>query len=134
MALAIVTIAGRTYRMGCDEGQEKRLEELAAIVDKKIASMRENFGEIGDQRIIVMAALQIADEVADARARVDGLESEIAALRQQIDASKRRDAAIEARLEQTFGDTAARLEQLARDLSRSSREPDAALPGLAGDL
>jgi cell division protein ZapA len=134
MALAIVTIAGRTYRMGCDEGQEKRLEELAAIVDAKIAEMRENFGEIGDQRIVVMAALQIADEVADARGRIAALETQVAALRAQNDESRRRDAAVEARLEQTFGNAAARLEQLARDLSRKEGEKDAALSDLPGKL
>ena len=122
MAQAIVTIAGRTFRLGCDDGQEKRLEELASVVDGKIGAMRKNFGEIGDQRLIVMAALEIADEAADARARVSGLEEQIANLRKEIAGAQRREAAIEARLTQAIGGAAARLERLAGDLTPS--DPD----------
>jgi cell division protein ZapA len=130
MATAIVTIAGRTYRMGCDEGQEKRLEELAALVDGKIAGMKESFGEIGDQRIVVMAALQIADEAADARDRIAALEAELAAARTQVERTQAREGALETRLEQALGDAAARVEQLVKDLSRSEPEEDPALIGL----
>jgi cell division protein ZapA len=127
MAVAIVNIAGRSYRLGCDEGQEKRLEELAASVDVKIAAMRKNFGEIGDQRLVVMAALEIADEAADARAKIGALEAVGASLREEISAGQRRDAAIEARLAKTFGDAAARLERLARQLAGDRGEPDGPL-------
>jgi cell division protein ZapA len=127
MAVAIVNIAGRSYRLGCDEGQEKRLEELAASVDGKIAAMRENVGEIGDQRLVVMAAIEIADEAADARARIAALEAEVAALREDLDASRRRDAAIETRVAQSFEGAATRLERLARQLSGDGGEPDSPL-------
>ena len=63
MAQAVVTIAGRTYRMNCDEGEEPHIEHLALQVDSKIAELRGAFGEIGDQRIVVMAALTLADEL-----------------------------------------------------------------------
>lgn len=134
MATAIVIIAGRTYRIGCEEGQEKRLEELAALIDGKIAAMKENFGEIGDQRVIVMAALQIADEAADARDRNAGLETEVKSLRAQFEAAAARESALEARLERALGDAASRLEQLARDLSRKDAEEDSAFAGLPGEL
>jgi len=124
MAVAIVTIAGRSYRLGCDEGQEKRLEELAASVDVKIAAMRQSFGEIGDQRLVVMAALDIADQAADARARIAALEEVVASLREEIDAGRRRDAAIEARLAQAFRDAATRLERLAQQLAGDKGESD----------
>ncbi len=67
MAQAVVTIAGRTYRMNCDEGEEAHIELLAKLVDAKIESLRGAFGEIGDQRIVVMAALTIADEFSAAQ-------------------------------------------------------------------
>ncbi|MGA8172440.1 MAG: cell division protein ZapA [Methylocystis sp.] len=127
MAVAIVNIAGRSYRLGCDEGQEKRLEELAASIDGKIAAMRQNFGEIGDQRLVVMAALEIADEAGDASAKIAKLEAEVASLREEIDAARRRDAEIEARLARTFGDAATRLERLARQLAGDGDATDAPL-------
>lgn len=70
MAQAVVTIAGRTYRMNCDEGEEAHIEELARLVDSKIDELRGAFGEIGDQRITVMAALTIADDLAAARKKL----------------------------------------------------------------
>jgi cell division protein ZapA len=124
MAVAIVTIAGRSYRLGCDEGQEKRLEELAASVDGKIAAMRNSVGEIGDQRLIVMAAIEIADEAADARTKIEALEAEVASLREKIEAGERRDAAIEARLAKSFDAAATRLERLAQRLSGDGGEAD----------
>lgn len=71
MAQAVVTIAGRTYRMNCDEGEEAHVEQLARAVDEKINELRGAFGEIGDQRITVMAALTIADELFIARNRLE---------------------------------------------------------------
>jgi cell division protein ZapA len=124
MAVAIVTIAGRTYRMGCEEGEERRLEELAAALDQKVAGMRKNFGEIGDQRMIVMAALETADEAADARSRVNQLQDEIEALRARIDASTERAAALEDKLAQALEEAVGHLERLADDLVKNEAELD----------
>lgn len=122
MAVAIVTVAGRAYRVGCEQGQEQRLEELAAALDEKIAGMRKNFGEIGDQRLIVMAAIEVADEAADAKGRINELQGEIEALRAEIAALRERETALEAHLAQAFEDAAARLERLAEDLARGEAE------------
>ena len=67
MAQVTVSIGGRSYRLACDEGEEEHLESLARQVDAKLESMRGAFGEIGDQRLIVMTVLTIADEFAEAR-------------------------------------------------------------------
>ncbi len=67
MAQVSVTIDGRKYRLSCNEGEEARLEQLAGMVDEKIAELRSAFGEIGDQRLVVMAALTFADQLVEAR-------------------------------------------------------------------
>ncbi|MFZ2108294.1 MAG: cell division protein ZapA [Roseiarcus sp.] len=66
MSQVSVTIDGRKYR-ACNEGEEARLESLADMIDEKIGEMRTAFGEIGDQRLVIMAALTIADNLAEAR-------------------------------------------------------------------
>jgi cell division protein ZapA len=81
MAEVTVTIAGRNYRMACDDGQEPHLTELGDLVDQKIADMRASFGEIGDMRLTVMAAIVIADELAETCSRIAGLEEKIDRLR-----------------------------------------------------
>ena len=61
-AQVTVTIAEKVYRIACDDGQEEHLRRLAAEVDAKIEEMRKAFGEIGDNRLTVMAAITFLDE------------------------------------------------------------------------
>jgi cell division protein ZapA len=81
MAELAVIIDGRVYRVACDDGEEVRLGDLAQLVDAKISALRQRFGEIGDQRLIVMAAITLADEWAEANTRVRELEAEFARLK-----------------------------------------------------
>jgi len=76
-----VTINGRQYRMACEEGQEVRLLKLAENLEARVEQLRGKFGEIGDQRLTVMAALTACDELLDANARIRNLEQEISTLR-----------------------------------------------------
>jgi cell division protein ZapA len=83
-----VMIAGRPYRMACGEGEEEHLQGLARRLDGKIADLRGAFGEIGDQRITVMAALTIADDLAEAEKRIAALRADIAALHDERQAAE----------------------------------------------
>ena len=76
-----VTINGRQYRMACEEGQEVRLLKLAENLETRVESLRGKFGEIGDQRLTVMAALTACDELLDAGTRIRALEQELENLR-----------------------------------------------------
>lgn len=76
-----VTINGRQYRMACEEGQEVRLLKLAEGLEARVEQLRGKFGEIGDQRLTVMAALTVCDELLDAGARIRTLEQELENLR-----------------------------------------------------
>jgi cell division protein ZapA len=66
-----VTVNGRTYRIACDDGQESHIAELATYVDHKVAELVASVGQAGDARLLVMASLVIADELADAYAELD---------------------------------------------------------------
>ena len=81
MAHVNVTIAGRAFRMACGAGEEERLEALAVQVDAKITEMRSAFGEIGDQRLTVMAAITFADDLTEMRKQVATLTDEMAIIR-----------------------------------------------------
>ena len=75
-----VTINGRQYRMACEEGQELRLLKLAEQLESRIQSLRGKFGEIGDARLTVMAALTVCDELLDAGVQIRNLEQEVESL------------------------------------------------------
>ena len=76
-----VSINGRQYRMACEEGQEARLLKLAESMESRVEALRGKFGEIGDARLTVMAALTVCDELLDAQGRIRNLEEELEALR-----------------------------------------------------
>lgn len=117
MPQVTVTIAGQTYRMACAEGEEGHLQGLAASYDARIEEMRGAFGEIGDLRLHVMAAIAQADELHETKRRVAALEEEVAALN-SINASRdERLERIEARLAEGVQMAAERIEDLARSLN-----------------
>ncbi len=117
MPQVTVTIAGHTYRMACNEGEEAHLQGLARLVDEKIERLKETFGEIGDQRITIMAAITVADELAEAKIKVAALEAELAAF--QADASHVQDAsaAWADQLADSLVDAAKRIERIAQGLN-----------------
>jgi cell division protein ZapA len=75
-----VTINGRNYRMACEDGQEDHLMRLAGDIDARIEDLRGNFGEVGDSRLTVMAALTVADELVEAGKKIRRLEEELAGM------------------------------------------------------
>jgi cell division protein ZapA len=112
-----VTIAGNTYRMACAEGEEGHLEGLAAAYDTRIEQMRTSFGEIGDLRLHVMAAIAQADELHETKRRIAALESEVAMLNSVNASRDERLERIEARLAEGVRMAAERIEGLARSLN-----------------
>lgn len=80
MAQVNVTINGRNYRMACEDGQEDHLMRLAGDIDARIENLRGNFGEVGDSRLTVMAALTVADELVEAGKKIRRLEEELAGM------------------------------------------------------
>jgi cell division protein ZapA len=74
MAQVTLTIDGKQFRMACEDGQEAHLESLAAHLEARVRMMRESFGEIGDLRLTVMAALMITDEFFEEKRRSDEIE------------------------------------------------------------
>jgi cell division protein ZapA len=121
MPQVTVTIAGKTYRMACAEGEEGHLEGLAASYDARIAEMRTAFGQVDDLRLHVMAAIAQADELHETKRRVAALEAEVAALN-SINASRdERLERIESRLAEGVQMAAERIEELARSLNAAGQ-------------
>jgi len=107
MAQVTVTIDGKAYRMACEEGQEAHLTDLANRFDRYVGHLKEQFGEIGDLRVTVMAGIMIMDEVAELTRRVGSLEGELESLRGNRDtvlaANARTEEALAGVLEEVAG-------------------------------
>ncbi|GJD81163.1 cell division protein ZapA [Methylobacterium gregans] len=114
-----VTIDGKSYRMACGEGEEAHLTALAEELGQRVAEMRKSFGEIGDMRLQVMAALTIADELAEARRRLAAAEAETTALRAETERLSEARAVESGELAAGVSEAAARIERLVQALAGS---------------
>ena len=118
MTHVMVTINGKAYRMACDEGQENHLISLSEKFDQHVAQLRESFGEIGDQRLTVMAGIMITDEMQELEKRVRSLEADISTLKASRDAALGSIQEIEAEMARRLNKAAEKVEMLAEDLMK----------------
>lgn len=117
MAQVTVTIAGKVYRMACGEGEEERLTGLATAFNDRIAELQRSFGDIGDLRLHVMAALMVADELDEATKRIAALERQVASLKDEIGAGYERSGVMEDQMAQAVVQAAERIERIAKSIS-----------------
>ena len=108
MAQISVDVNGRPYAVGCEDGQEQHLAELAKMFDHQVRQVSQDMGQLGDTRLFLMGALLLADELADTRGRVDSLQAEVARL--QADRVR-----VESRAVTALEGAAKRIEKLASE-------------------
>jgi cell division protein ZapA len=118
MAHVNATIAGRQFRLACEDGQEDHLQALAGDIDARITELRKKFGEIGDTRLTVMAALTIADELAETGRRLRRLEEDLAGLQDARVVAADRAKAASAAVVNAFNSAAERIEGITKKLNQ----------------
>jgi cell division protein ZapA len=119
MAQVTATIAGRQFRLACEDGQEDHLQALAANLDERIDGLRKKFGEIGDTRLTVMAALVVADELSESARKIRRVEEELSALQDARMVSADRAHAASAAVVGAFNSAAERIEGITKKLNQS---------------
>jgi cell division protein ZapA len=107
MAQVTIRINGFTYPVSCEDGQEQHLTEMAAEVDRRITSIKSLGSQTGESRLLVLAALLLADELHDTKTALATKDSTPSATKPEPDGAERR-----ARLRRA----AARAEEIAADL------------------
>jgi cell division protein ZapA len=70
MATVTVEVNGRPYSVGCADGQEDRVRQLARQFDDHVRQIARDVGQVGDLRLFLMAALLVSDELADIRGQL----------------------------------------------------------------
>jgi cell division protein ZapA len=108
-----VDINGRKYRMACEEGQEDHLLELAARFNAHIDKFKDGFGEIGDNRLTVMAGIAVLDELAEAGRRIDKLKQDIEELTRAGEALTSESEDLERRFAKRMNEVARKVEAIA---------------------
>jgi cell division protein ZapA len=122
MGHVTVTINGRQYRMGCEDGEEAHLTHLAEELDHRVMQLREKFGDIGEARLIIMASLMVGDELDDALRRLNQLKEEIAALQDTRAVVSGRSQASQTAIAAALNAAAERIEEVTKSLNESLGE------------
>jgi cell division protein ZapA len=81
MGQVSVILNGRTYRLECGEGEEAHLIELAEYLGTRVEVVKRKFGQVGDDRLILMASLHVMDELWDLKRQMQDMKAAMAEAR-----------------------------------------------------
>lgn len=126
MAKVNLEINGRKYALGCDDGEEERLQRLGEKLDARVRTLADQFGQIGDVRLLVMAGITMTDEMEELRENMDGAaETATADLRRETEDALAAAQKLEATAQKSevsaadaLADAARQIEQLAAKLQQ----------------
>lgn len=118
-----VDINGRKYRMACEEGQEPHLIALADRFNRSIDNLKNAFGEIGDNRLTVMAGIAALDELQESEKRIEALQKEVAELASASQHVAQESQELEARFAKKLSETARKVEAIATAIDETGQAP-----------
>ncbi len=126
MATLTVEIGGREYRLACDDGQEEQLIGLSQEVNERVNILSEQIPLAGEGMLLVLAALTLADELADTRRHMRQLQVDVNQMQRHIEneqfavADQARLMQLEAAMAETLSDVAQRIEVLTKRLEAAA--------------
>ena len=123
MGQVSVTLNGRTYRLECGEGEEAHLIALAEYLSSHVDTMKRKFGQVGDDRLILMASLLVTDELWELRRQMQELKSSLAEARRDRSISDQSAKSVQSDLAQKVSAVADRLERLNERFGSEVKEP-----------
>lgn len=108
-----VEINGRKYRMACEEGQEAHLTGLADQFNERVEMFKGSFGEIGDNRLTVMAGIAVLDEMDELKKTLAEVRTSVIAIEETRDEALKFAAQQEADFTKKLAETARKIEAVA---------------------
>jgi cell division protein ZapA len=129
MAQVNLTVNGRVYKMACEDGEEDHVTELGHRFDEAINELRSVLGEIGDQRLMVMAGILMTDRLGDAEQKLKRAEQDVQSLKDARADTAMRIEGLEQNFAESLSRAASRIERIAerlQGLPEPSREAEQA--------
>jgi cell division protein ZapA len=121
MGQVSVTLNGRTYRLECGEGEETHLIALAEYLGTHVETMKRKFGQVGDDRLILMASLLVTDELWELRRQMQELKTAMAEVRRDRSVADESAKSLQSDVAARVGAVAERLEMLNERFGDSGR-------------
>lgn len=125
MSEVSVEINGRKYRMACEDGQEDHLQYLAGRFNEHVGSFKGDFGEIGDNRLTVMAGIAVMDTLVEAEKRIEALSRELAEVTHAGQSLAKENETLELRFAARMSEAARKIELAAGVIEAASAESEA---------
>lgn len=120
MGKVSLNINGRAYGLGCEAGEEERLTRLGQRLDDRVAKMADQFGQIGDLRLLVMAGITLLDEIEGPGSSVElQIEERLGDMTKKLDVATKARETTEVQAIEGLMTAARRIERLAERLAEA---------------
>lgn len=117
MSTLNIMINGRDYQVACDDGQEQHVKMLASTVDERVRELSQRMGQTGDNTLLVLASLMMADELHDIGKEVSELQKQITQTTESLESGRM--VQMEKAIAGTIHDIATRIEKIAETIEKS---------------
>ena len=77
MANITIKFNGKDFLLSCDDGQEEHLEELSLHLNKKFGELKNNLGNIGENKLLLITSIKIMDEYFETRKKINEKKQEM---------------------------------------------------------
>ena len=104
-----ITIGGRRFRLQCGPGEAGRLQQLARLVDQCASGLIQGQGGIGEEKLLLLSSLVLADRLEEARGELDQLRG----------ATDRKRGVLQDRVALIVATAARRLDAIAAEIERA---------------
>ena len=77
MANVTIKFNGKEFLLSCEDGQEEHLEELLIQINQKFNSLKNDLGNLGENKLLLITAVKVMDEYYETKKKVDGKKEEL---------------------------------------------------------
>ena len=84
MANVNIKFNGKEFLLSCDDGQEDHLEELSIHLNKKFEDLKNDLGNIGENKLLLITSIKIMDEYFETKKKIDKKKNELEQLKQKF--------------------------------------------------
>jgi cell division protein ZapA len=125
MGQVTISLNGKSYRLECDDGEETHLTALADQIGRQIEILKERVGQVGDDRLLLMAGLVLADELHNSRRQLEELDSKLTAIMEDRASTDQLVESAQAELASQIEAAAERIQDLTDRLAQSGSQAPA---------
>jgi len=77
MANVSIKFNGKEFLLSCDDGQEEQLEELLIQINKKFNALKNDLGNLGENKLLLITAVKVMDEYYETKKKVEKKKDEL---------------------------------------------------------